>query len=648
MRTFTVLGPSQSGKTELVRRLAGLEGGHPRSETAGHLTLTRFTFMDEAWTAIDLAGGPEFARMAGAALLASDAAVLCVPPDPDEAVLAAPYLRAVEDSQTPTFLFINRMDEPKGRVRDIVAALQSYASHAIVLRQIPIREGGQVVGAVDLISERAWRYRDGQTSTLVEMPADTVEREHEARAELLEHMSDFDDKLLEELIEDRTPASAALFAIARRETENAVLIPAFLGSASHANGCLRLMKALRHEAPHVGVLKKRLGQDKALAVGFHAQIRKHLGKCVFLRALADGVSVGAQVGGASLGGLVEVGGKPGVEKLSAGEVAVSVKSDQLGAGRLFTAGGAAEAPAWSRGFPPALTRIVTPVNDRDEVRLSAALARMVEADPMLTLSQDEETGHAVLGLQGPMHLRQVLHAFSEGFGVEVDTQLPAPRYLETISAAVDEQYRHRKQSGGAGQFADVAVTIRPRARGTGFAFDEVVKGGAVPRNYIPSVEEGAREALQRGPLGFPVTDLSVTLTDGKHHAVDSSDFAFRTAGRMALREGLAKAGPVLLQPVLRVAIHVPSVFSGAMVSLVSTLSGQVLGFDRDPDHRGWDIFRALLPAACIDDLVMALGSATQGSAWHEAEFDHYEEIYGRDAERITRDRQARNPAHAHA
>ncbi|MFN0113693.1 MAG: elongation factor G [Paracoccaceae bacterium] len=648
MRTFTVLGPSQSGKTELVRRLAALEPGHPKSETAGHLTLTRFSFMGEAWTSIDLAGGPEFARMAGAALLASDAAVLCVSPDPEEAVLAAPYLRAVEESHTPTFLFINRMDVPKGRVRDIVSALQSYASHPIVLRQIPIREGGQVVGAVDLISERAWRYRDGQPSTLVEIPADAVEREHEARAELLEQMSDFDDSLLEELIEDRTPASAQLFAIARRETEDAVLLPAFMGSAAHANGVLRLMKALRHEAPRVETLRKRLGEPKAVAVGFHAQIRKHLGKCVFIRALAPGVAPGAQVGGAGLGGLVEIGGKPGVEKLEAGEVAVSVKSDQLGASRVFTAAGAAAAPAWARGFPAALLRIITPTNDRDEVRLSAALARLTEADPMLTLSQDEETGHAVLGLQGPMHLRHVLHAFSEDFGVEVATQVPAPRYLETISSRIEEQYRHRKQSGGAGQFADVAVIIAPRERGTGFAFDEVVKGGAVPRNFIPSVEEGAKEALHRGPLGFPVTDVAVTLTDGKHHAVDSSDFAFRTAGRMALREGLAKAGPVLLQPVMRIAIHVPSVFSGAMVSLVSTLAGQVLGFDRDPDHRGWDIFRALLPAASVDDLVTALGSATQGSAWHEVAFDHYEELYGRDAEKISKDRQASHPAHAHA
>ncbi|SPH17706.1 Elongation factor G [Defluviimonas aquaemixtae] len=637
MRCFTVLGPSQSGKTELVGALAALDGEPVRSETAGHLTLNRFSFMGEEWCALDMAGGPEFARMGGAALLAADAAVLCVAPDPDEAVLAAPWLRAVEAANVPCFIFINRMDTPKGRVRDIVAALQNYTGHTIVLRQIPIREGGEVVGAVDLISERAWRYRDGQTSQLVEMPGDAAEREHEARAELLEQMSDYDDALLEELIEDREPATGALFEIARRETQHRDVLPTFLGSASNKNGILRLMKALRHEAPDVSKLRERLGEDKALAVGFHAQIRKHLGKCVMLRALSAGVAQGADLGDGHLGGLVHIGEKGGIDHLEPGEIGISVKSDQLDSGRIFTAGAALEVPDWAKGCPPALARIVTPEHERDEVRLSAALARLGEADPMLRVAQDEGSGHVLLRLQGVMHERQVLSVLAEDFGIEVTTSQPDPRYLETISGSVDEHYRHRKQSGGAGQFADVAITVRPVARGEGFQFAETVKGGSVPKNYIPAVEEGAREALDKGPLGFPVTDLSVTLTDGKHHAVDSSDFAFRTAGRMALREALGKCGPVLLQPIDRVDVHVPSIYSGAMVSLISSLKGQVLGFDGDPNFRGWDIFRALLPASQEEDLVMALGSATQGTAWHETTFDHYEEIYGKEAERISKE-----------
>ena len=637
MRLITVMGPSQSGKTELVKRLAHLDGHPPKVEQAGHLALSRFTFLDEPWCAIDMAGGPEYARMAGAALFASDAAVLCVAPDPDEAVLAAPYLRAIEAAGTPCMIFINRMDVPKGRVRDIVSALQAYTSHAVVLRQIPIREGGQVVGAVDLISERAWRYREGLPSVLVEMPKAESEREKEARAALLEHMSEYDDKLLEELIEDHEPARGALFEIARRETQESVILPCFMGAASHANGVMRLMKALRHEVPQVDALAGRIGAEKALAIGFHAQNRKHLGKCVFVRALAPGVAQGATLGGATVGGLSELGGKSGHDQLAPGDVAIAVKADHLNAGMIYSATSADPAPDWARGAPPALARLLAPAHERDDVRLSTALGKLAEADPALAVHQDEGSGHALLKVQGPMHLRSTLFQLSDGFGVEVSALVPQPRYRETISAPVEETYRHRKQSGGAGQFADVALKVAPVTRGDGFRFAEVVKGGAVPRNYIPSVEEGARDALTKGPLGFPVIDVAVTLTDGKHHAVDSSDYAFRTAGRQGVKEALTKAGPVLLQPVDRVDVHIPSIFAGSMVSLISSLKGQVLGFDRDPACRGWDIFRALLPASAEEELVTALGSATQGTAWHEATFDHYEELYGREAERISKE-----------
>jgi elongation factor G len=644
MRSFCVLGPSQSGKSTIVQKLASLDGGATQHEQAGMIGLTRFAFMGEDWCAIDLPGGPEFTSLAGAALMASDAAILVLPPDPDAAVLAAPYLRAIEAADTPCLIFINKVDAPQGRIRDVVAALQDYSAHLIVLRQIPIREGASVVGAVDLISERAWRYREGAPSTLVEIPPDLIDREQQARAELLEHMADYDDALLEQLIEDRTPASGALFAIASRETAEHKLVPALIGAASHANGMMRLMKALRHEAPEVGALAARLGAPEAMAVGFHAIMRRHVGKCTLIRVLRDGVRVGSPLGGGNLGNLGGIGGATLPAALPAGMVALAAKSDQLNAGQLFTAGAAAAAPGWSRGHAPSYARMIVTADDRNEVRLSGALARLQEIDPNAIVTQDEGTGHTLLLLQGPMHLRRILTQLADDFGIEVQDHPPSSSYRETISRQVEQAYRHKKQTGGAGQFADVLLILRPLPRGEGFRFDETVKGGTVPRSYFPAVEDGARDAMAAGPLGFPVIDVGVTLTDGKFHAVDSSEFAFRTAARSGVAEALAAAEPVLLQPIHRIDIHVPSVFSGALVPAISGMKGHVLGFERNAGVPGWDIFRALLPASANDELIRVLAAATQGTAWHETRFDHFEEVYGKEAEKISRDRAQ---AHAH-
>ncbi|SNS16411.1 elongation factor G [Tropicimonas sediminicola] len=641
MRCFTVLGPSSSGKTTLIEALSQLDSKPVKSELSEFFSLTEFTYLDEPWCAFDIAGGADYLGFAGEALAASDAAILCVPPEPEAAVLCAPYLRLIEESGTPCVLFINRMDTTDNRVRDIVAALQSYANHTIILRQVPIHDGGEIVGTVDLISERAWEFQEGKPSNLIEIPDGVRAREEEARAELLEHLSDFDDHLLEELIEDKAPPRDEVYDVAAHVLRDNDDIPAFLGSAAAKNGITRLMKSLRHEAPSVEATAERLGRE-ADAIGVFASFRKHMGKAVVLRALGSEIGAGANLGGAGIGNLSGIDGKHPVQSIPVGAVGVAVKSDHLDAGYTYTANGREALDDWCRGHPPSHACLVTPVHEKDDARLSSALARIAEIDPGLAVEQDEASGHAAVRLQGPMHLRRVQAQLEGDFGISVETAPVAASYRETITRTVQHQHRHRKQSGGAGQFADVHMTIAPRDRGTGFAFDEVVKGGAVPRNYIPAVESGAQDALVRGPLGFPVIDVAVTLTDGKAHSVDSSDFAFRAAGKACVKEALGEAGPVLLQPIDQVNIHVPSIFSGAIVTLVSSLKGQVLGFDPNPNAKGWDIFHAMLPDSSLDELSRALGGAAQGTAWFEASFDHYQELHGKEAERISAE--AKEPA----
>lgn len=629
VRAIGIIGPSQSGKSALIEGIAGIEGARASPlKLNGDTAITPFEFMGDRWAALEVPGGHDAQSQIGPVLVACDAAVLCVPAQVDAAVLAAPYLRFLDEAGIPTFLFINKIDAAAERVAEIVAALQHYCRHAIVLRQVPIREGDEITGVIDLISERAWAYHDGQRSSLVELPEAMREREQQARSELLEAFADYDDSLLEQIIEDKVPVAKDVYPVSTQALQHHNLVPAFLGSATHGNGLQRLLKSLRHEVPSVDTLRGRLGlgEDVRAAVCL-ADYKKHLGRICLFRALEDGLGQKSRLAGGELGGLNALDARSPVNApLSAGEFAVTIKSDHILPARLLTENETAPLPAWAETHPPALRRLVHSVHEKDEAKLSTALVRLSEIDPGLMLAQDESSGSLVIGVQGQQHLNAIVEKLSDAFGIDVECSPVTAALRETIRGKTSIHHRHRKQSGGAGQFADVVIDMGPLSRGSGFFFDETVKGGAVPRKYIPSVEAGAKDALAKGPLGYPVVDVKVELKDGKSHSVDSSDFAFRTAGHNAVKEALETAGTMILQPVMSVEIQVPSVFNGSLVQLVSGLKGQLLGFDTHPDCEGWDVFRALLPMASEEELSRALGSATRGTAWFRSELDHYEEV----------------------
>jgi elongation factor G len=633
-RCIVVLGAAGTGKSTLVDKLCGLEGGQAQPATATDTRAARFTFIGDDWTVLDCPGSLEFMQQAMDAMLVADAAVICVSPQPEQAVLAAPYIRLAESAGVPAFLLVNRMDEAQASARDIIEALQSYSRHPVVLRQIPIREDGKIVGAVDLVSERAWRYSTGdKPSNLIEIPEDLVDRENEARGEFLESMSDYDDWLMEEIIEDREPASGPVYAICSKVLQQGAVTPAFIGSALKGNGMFRLMKALRHETPGVEALAERLG-NKVSAGVFLARYRKHVGKTAYLRAFSA-LKPGDIVGSDALGPISTVGdAKPApLAQAKAGDVVAAIKSDHLGSGQLY-GNGDVETPSWHGALTPVFSLGIKAVNDRDDAKLSEALHKLASEDLSLTVSTDQETGAHVLAGQGVLHLRRARETLVGDFGVETAESALAPPLRETITRKMDVHYRHRKQSGGSGQFADVKLKVEPAGRGEGFSFEQTIHGGSVPRNYFPAVEHGAHDATVRGPLGFPVVDVSVNLYDGQHHAVDSSDMAFRIAGRGGVREALEGASPVLLEPVYAVKFSIPSIYTGALNPLVSSRRGQVLGFDREADCEGWDLFRAQLPGTALDGLIADLRSITQGVGRYEAEFSHYHEVYGKDAEKM--------------
>lgn len=378
----------------------------------------------------------------------------------------------------------------------------------------------------------------------------------------------------------------------------------------------------------MGALRERLGlKDGAQAAACLADQRRHLGKVCLLRALNGGLSPKGRLGGEQLGTLTRLDGKTPLEgALKPGEFALAIKSDHITPREFLSEEAADPFPDWSAPHAPALKRSVHPVHEKDESKLSTALLRLAEIDPGISVSQDDVSGAPLIGVMGQQHLKAIVEKLADVFGIRVTCEeVPAP-LRETLRGKTTVQHRHRKQSGGAGQFADVVIDVAPRKSGSGVVFTESVKGGAVPRNYIPAVENGARDALAAGPQGHMVVDISMELKDGKSHSVDSSDFAFRTAGQNAVKEALNQAGTRVLQPIMDVQVHVPSRFAGSLVQLFNGLKGQVLGFDAHPTAKGWDIFRAALPMAKEEELSRALGSATRGTAWFTSSLDHYEEL----------------------
>ncbi|HAO40575.1 MAG TPA: elongation factor G, partial [Afipia sp.] len=320
---------------------------------------------------------------------------------------------------------------------------------------------------------------------------------------------------------------------------------------------------------------------------------------------------------------------------AAGETVSLGKLDPVHTGETLTTGKTTPAAlADVVATPPVLATALSALDRKDDVKLGQALTRLIEEDPSLSVVHNPLTHEMVLWGQGEMHLRVAVERLKDRFGVTVKQHAPPVGYQETIRKTITQRGRHKKQSGGHGQFGDVVLDIKPLPRGSGVVFREKIVGGAVPKNYIGAVEEGVGDGMMRGPLGFPVIDLEVTLTDGSYHSVDSSDQAFRTAARIGVTEALPQCAPVLLEPIHVVEIVCPTDATAKINSILSGRRGQILGFDTREGWTGWDRVRAMMPEAEIGDLIVELRSATAGAGGFTRQFDHMSEVTGRAAEQI--------------
>jgi elongation factor G len=669
-RCVALVGPFQSGKTTLLEAILARTGAIARqgtveagntvgdaSKEARHhrmsveLTVATTTFMGDNYTFLDCPGSVEFVHDMRAVLPAIDAAVVVCEMDEKKIPQLQLILRELEDWKIPRILFVNKIDKAEAAVRDVLSLLQPASRTKLILRQIPTFSGDIISGFVDLALERAFVYKEYAPSQVVPLEGDAADLEKTARFSMLETLADHDDELMEQLLEDIQPPRDKVFDDLTRELRDGLVCPVLMGTAARANGVLRLLKALRHESPGVADTGKRLGMKQggdAVAYVLKTLHTTHGGKMSVVRML------GGQAGDGTtfLTGDDEAGRVAGVFKVigqsnekrgpaAVGETVAFAKLEKAKTGDTLSAGKQPHPPLPKVApYPPVLAIAITAKERKDDVKLGQALNKLAEEDPSITIVHNPETHEVVLWGQGEMHLRVATERLSDRYGVAIERRTPSVGYRETIRKSISQRGRHKKQSGGHGQYGDVVLEIKPLPRGAGFTFQERITGGVVPRNYIPSVEEGVIDALKHGPLGFPVVDLSVALVDGSYHTVDSSDMAFRTAGRIGITEGLPQCQPVLLEPIHLVEIVCPNEATAKINALMSSRRGQILGFDTREGWDGWDMVRAKMPEAEIGDLIVEIRSATAGAGTFTFKFDHMAELTGRTADQIVAARRA--------
>lgn len=669
-RLIAIVGPYQSGKTTLLEALLYRAGAITRQGKAAdkslngdatpegrhhgmgvEVNIAGLTYMGDQFNFIDCPGSIEFSEDAKAVLPVCDAAIVVVDADAKKAPALQLILRELDRVGLPRMLFLNKVDKSDVAPRDVLAWMQPASSKPLMLRQLPIWTNGVVSGFVDLALERAHIYQELAESRIVEMPADIADLEKQERFKLLETLADHDDALMEQLLSDMEPPRDQIFSDLKRDVLQGHVTPVLFGSAEHGNGIGRLLKTLRHDVAGVGVVAERLGLVPTVSAV--AQVMKTVhspqgGKLSIARVLCGDVTDGMVLHDgkdreARVAGLSTFVGVSQVKqpKAGAGQIVALGRLEHIATGQtVSSARGACLQLLGHIQTPPVYGFAVSVADRKDEVKLTSSIMRLMEEDPSLHFEHNHVTGDMVLWGQGEMHLRVAIEKLASKFGVQASTAPRRIAFKETIRKSVGLRGRHKKQSGGHGQYGDVVVEIAPLPRGSGFVFSDTITGGVVPKQYIPAVEQGIREWMVKGTLGFPVVDFGVNLSDGSYHDVDSSEMAFKLAARLAMVEGMPQCSPVLLEPIMAIAIHVPNDATARANQIVTGHRGHLLGFDSREGWPGWDTVQAHMPEAELASLIIEIRSATAGVGTFEMQFDHLAEISGRTAEQLATQQRA--------
>ena len=655
-RNVAIVGPYSSGKTTLlesilfVTKQISRKGSIKEKNTVGdssteardrqmsvELSVADTEHQGINLTFLDCPGSVEFVQETYNALVGAGVVVVVCEPLVDKVLTLAPLFKFLDDWEIPHLVFINKMDRSSYGYGEILQALKKVSSSPLVPQQYPIVQGEQAIGYIDLVSEQAYQYHHQQPADPIALPAELVELEKNTRQEMLETLAEFDDHLLEELIEEIEPSQTEILQDLKQELGADLIVPIFFGVAEHDFGVRPLLDALVKEAPSPEVTAQRRGLD-VNAVGENgdtiAQVLKTYftaqgGRLSLVRVWQGELTEGMILNGERISGIYQLRGQQQnpLPRASMGRIVALGKLDHAVTGDTLSNATEPVTPLpQAEAIAPVYALAITPQNRKDEVKLSSALGKLLAEDPSLHWEQHGDTREVILWGQGEVHLQVALARLERKYNLPMNTNLPQIPYKETIRSATNSHGRYKHQSGGHGAFGDVYLDIKPLDRGKGFQFHETIVGGVVPRQYIPGVETGVREYLAHGPLGFPVVDVDVTLTDGSHHSVDSSEQAFKQAARIAMTEGMTHCSPVLLEPILEITVSVPNDFTSKALQLITGKRGQILGYDRIPNWHSWDMVTGYLPQAEMHDFIIELRSLTLGVGFFNWQVAHLQEV----------------------
>jgi elongation factor G len=660
LRNIAFVGPHHAGKTTLVEAILAHTGAIGRRgsisdgttvtdhepEDAAHLQSTTAGFAhttadDIEINIVDTPGFIDFFEETKQALAGVDAAVVVVEADPGRVVQTQAIVDHLESRHMPHVFVINKMDRPGADFAATLKALQEAYGRHVVAEQWPLGSAEQFWGYVDLAHMKAYRFDKGEE----EIPADSRELAHRKHVELLEAMADFDDHLMEELLEGVEPPLEEIDRDLCSECAHDQVVPVLVTAGMSGAGVSALVRAIEQwfpspsETPALDAEGRPIAPDPAgpvVARVIKTSIHPQSGKISIVRILSGTIKADATLANVTkrdekvrLGGLYRLQGKKQepIAEAGPGSIVALARLDSVATGDTLTSNGHKVLLPRVPVAEPVFAVAIKPKERIDEAKISQMLARIVDEDPALRLTRADVTHEMLLLGSGEQHVSIAVERLARKYKVEVATAAPTIPYQETITNGTEIHSRYKHQTGGHGQFGDVWLRFEPRERGAGITFEDKIVGGVVPRQFIPAVEKGVREALAHGLGGYPVTDLHVTLYDGQYHDVDSSEQSFKTAAGMGVREALPKCNPVVLEPIAHVQVIVPTSHTSTVIQQLTGKRGQILGMN--PGERvGFDVVEAYVPAVELSRYITELRTGTQGLGTYSWRHERYDPVPG--------------------